>query len=49
MAVNGSYVVRETTANLTRNLTLTLASVLTVFVSLAIVGTRCSSDRALRT
>lgn len=39
MAVNGSYVVRETTANLTRNLTLTLASVLTVFVSLAIVGT----------
>lgn len=39
MAINGSYVVRETTSNLTRNLTLTLASVLTVFVSLAIVGT----------
>ncbi len=39
MAINGSYVVRETTANLTRNITLTVASVLTVFVSLAIVGT----------
>ena len=39
MAVNGNYVFRETTANLTRNITLTVASVLTVFVSLAIVGT----------
>ncbi|CAN5812553.1 permease-like cell division protein FtsX [soil metagenome] len=39
MALNGNYVVRETTANLTRNITLTLASILTVFVSLAIVGT----------
>lgn len=39
MAVNANYVVRETTANLTRNITLTVASVLTVFVSLAIVGT----------
>ncbi len=39
MALNGNYVVRETTANLTRNITLTVASVLTVFVSLAIVGT----------
>lgn len=39
MAINGNYVVRETTANLTRNVTLTVASVLTVFVSLAIVGT----------
>lgn len=39
MAVNGNYVLRETTANLTRNITLTVASVLTVFVSLAIVGT----------
>ncbi len=39
MAMNGNYVVRETTANLTRNITLTVASVLTVFVSLAIVGT----------
>lgn len=39
MAINGNYVVRETTANLTRNITLTVASVLTVFVSLAIVGT----------
>ena len=39
MAINGNYVLRETTANLTRNVTLTVASVLTVFVSLAIVGT----------
>jgi len=39
MAINGNYVLRETTANLTRNITLTLASILTVFVSLAIVGT----------
>jgi cell division transport system permease protein len=39
MAINGNYVLRETVANLTRNITLTLASILTVFVSLAIVGT----------
>jgi cell division transport system permease protein len=39
MAINGNYVVRETTSNLTRNPTLSVASVLTVFVSLAIVGT----------
>lgn len=39
MAINGNYVVRETTANLTRNITLTVASILTVFVSLSIVGT----------
>jgi len=39
MAVNASYVVRETSANLTRNITLTVASILTVFVTLAIVGT----------
>ena len=39
MAINGNYVFRETTANLTRNITLTVASVLTVFVSLSIVGT----------
>ena len=38
MAINGNYVLRETTANLTRNITLTVASVLTVFVSLAILG-----------
>jgi cell division transport system permease protein len=39
MALNANYVVRETSANLTRNITLTVASILTVFVSLAIVGT----------
>jgi cell division transport system permease protein len=36
--MNANYVLRETSANLTRNITLTVASVLTVFVSLAIVG-----------
>ena len=39
MAINANYVVRETTANLARNITLTVASILTVFVTLAIVGT----------
>lgn len=39
MAINGNYVLRETAANLTRNITLTIASILTVFVSLAILGT----------
>lgn len=39
MAINGNYVVRETAANLTRNITLTVATVLTIFVSLSIVGT----------
>ncbi|MCB0975871.1 MAG: ABC transporter permease [Acidimicrobiales bacterium] len=39
MAMNGSYILRESTSNLTRNITLTIASVLTVFVSLAILGT----------
>ena len=38
MAVNANYMLRETSANLTRNITLTVASILTVFVSLAIVG-----------
>jgi cell division transport system permease protein len=33
-----AYIVRETTANLTRNLTLTIASLLTVIVSLSFVG-----------
>lgn len=38
MALNAGYMVRETTSNLTRNITLTVASILTVFVTLAIVG-----------
>ena len=38
MAVNVGYVARETGSNLTRNITLTLASILTVAVSLALVG-----------
>ena len=32
------YVVRETTSNLARNFTITLASVMTVVVSLSLVG-----------
>src|SRR5579885_3287536 len=38
MALRVDYVARETLTNLRRNLTLTLASVLTVAVSLALVG-----------
>jgi len=38
MAINGNYIFRETAANLTRNVTLTVATVLTVFISLSIVG-----------
>lgn len=38
MPANTNYVLRETVANLTRNITLTVASILTIFVSLAILG-----------
>ncbi len=38
MPANTNYILRETAANLTRNITLTVASILTVFVSLAILG-----------
>ena len=38
MAVKLDYVLRETGSNLTRNVTLTLASVLTVVVSLTLFG-----------
>jgi cell division transport system permease protein len=38
MAIKLDYVVRETATNLTRNVTLTLASVLTVVVSLTLFG-----------
>jgi len=38
MPIKVDYVVRETTSNLGRNISITLASVLTVFVSLALVG-----------
>lgn len=38
MPIKVDYVVRETTSNLGRNLSITLASVLTVFVSLFLVG-----------
>ena len=38
MAIKFDYVVRETATNLTRNVTLTLASILTVVVSLTLFG-----------
>ena len=38
MAIKLDYVVRETATNLTRNVTLTLASILTVVVSLTLFG-----------
>jgi cell division transport system permease protein len=38
MPIKVDYVVRETTSNLGRNISITLASVLTVAVSLALVG-----------
>ena len=38
MPASTNYILRETAANLTRNITLTVASILTVFVSLAILG-----------
>ena len=38
MAIKLDYVVRETTSNLGRNVTITLASIITVAVSLALVG-----------
>jgi cell division transport system permease protein len=38
MPIKVDYVVRETTSNLGRNVSITLASVLTVFVSLLLVG-----------
>src|SRR5678815_3037990 len=38
MAIKVDYVARETATNLTRNITLTLASILTVVVSLTLFG-----------
>lgn len=38
MPVKADYLLRETTSNLGRNITITLASILTVAVSLALVG-----------
>ena len=38
MAIKVDYVAREVGSNLRRNITLTLASIITVFVSLALVG-----------
>src|SRR5664279_348753 len=38
MAIKAEYVARETSSNLARNFTITLASIMTVVVSLALVG-----------
>ena len=38
MAMKANYLVRETGSNLRRNITLTLASIVTVAVSLALFG-----------
>src|SRR5215211_5890492 len=42
-----SYILRETAASLRRNLTLTLASLLTVVVSLALLGSALLLQRAV--
>ena len=42
MAIKLDYVARETATNLFRNVTLTLAAVLTVVVSLTLSDLRCS-------
>ena len=50
MAIKLDYVVRETATNLTRNVTLTLASILTVVVSLTLFGSALhAATRASRT
>ena len=46
MPVSADYVVRETASNLWRNRLMTVAAVLTVAVSLALVGRPCCSARA---
>jgi cell division transport system permease protein len=52
MAIRLDYLARETSANLVRNLSITFASVVTVFVSLTLVGTSLMAqqgvDRATR-
>jgi cell division transport system permease protein len=52
MAIRIDYLARETSSNLVRNFSITLASILTVFVSLTLVGTSLMAkqgvDRATR-
>ncbi|CAN5866109.1 permease-like cell division protein FtsX [soil metagenome] len=47
MALKVDYVLRETGSNLFRNLTITAASIITVFVSLALVGSAVVVARAV--
>ncbi|CAN5694374.1 permease-like cell division protein FtsX [soil metagenome] len=47
MALKVDYVLRETGSNLFRNITLTLASIITVFISLTLVGSAVVVARAV--
>ena len=48
MAIKLDYVIRETGTNLTRNVTLTLASILTVVVSLTLFGSALLLQRGVQ-
>src|SRR3954447_21921168 len=47
MAIRLDYLARETSANLVRNLSITFASVVTVFVSLTLVGTSLMAQQGI--
>src|SRR4051812_24681138 len=47
MAIRLDYLARETSANLVRNLSITFASVVTVFVSLTLVGTSLMAQQGV--
>jgi cell division transport system permease protein len=47
MAIRLDYLARETSANLVRNLSITFASVITVFVSLMLVGTSLMAQQGI--
>jgi cell division transport system permease protein len=47
MAIRIDYLARETSSNLVRNLSITLASVVTVFVSLTLVGTSLMAQQGV--
>jgi cell division transport system permease protein len=47
MAIRVDYLARETSANLVRNISITLASIVTVFVSLTLVGTSLMAQQGV--
>jgi cell division transport system permease protein len=47
MAIRIDYLARETSANLVRNISITLASIVTVFVSLTLVGTSLMAQQGV--